>query len=98
MIPVENIRPSPLNPRKRFDPDELRKLADSIHAHGVLQPILVRPWPARDESWSPGQEATEPPTYQIVAGERRWRASCIADSNVIPAVVRDLTDRELLEI
>ncbi len=82
-IPVPLIEPNPDQPRRRFDPDELQALADSISTQGLLQPVLVRPRPGG--------------RYEIVAGERRWRASQIAGQETIPAIVRERTNAETLE-
>ena len=83
---IETIRPNPEQPRRAFGADELEELAASIRERGVLQPILVRPLPG---------VANE---YQIVAGERRWRAAQRAGLRVIPALVRDLADQEVIEV
>lgn len=89
---------STTNPRRRrgLDLDSLRALADSITAHGLAQPILVRPLPAsRVEETS----HLEPrPAYEVVAGERRWRAAQMAELPTMPMLVRDLTDGAVLEI
>ncbi len=85
-IPIELIRRNPDQPRRHFDETELEELADSIRQRGVLQPILVRPAPG-----APGE-------YQIVAGERRWRASQRANLHTVPAIVRVLDDAEVAEI
>ncbi|MBI1186423.1 MAG: ParB/RepB/Spo0J family partition protein [Alphaproteobacteria bacterium] len=85
-IAIELIQRNPDQPRKHFDERELEELADSIRTHGVLQPILVRPLP------------NHPGRYEIVAGERRWRAAQKASLHVIPAVIRELDDTEILEI
>lgn len=85
MIPLAKITPSAANPRKVIDPDELAKLAASIEVKGVLQPVLVRPHACGDG------------TYELVAGERRWRASKLAGKDTIPAVVRALSDKEAAE-
>jgi len=84
-IPIEAIKPNPHQPRRRFDEAELEELAHSIRDRGVLQPILVRP------AMYAGQ-------YQIVAGERRWRAAQRAGLRAMPALVRSLSDAEVLEI
>ncbi|MDJ0919803.1 MAG: ParB/RepB/Spo0J family partition protein [Henriciella sp.] len=85
-IEISTIRPNPAQPRRTFSEPELDELAHSVKQRGVLQPILVRPDPD-----APGQ-------YQIVAGERRWRASQRAGLKTIPAVVRDADELELLEV
>lgn len=86
LIPVGQIRANPNQPRRTFDEDALRDLASSIKASGVLQPILVRP--IQDETYQ----------YELVAGERRWRASKLAERPDIPALVRELEDEESLAI
>ncbi len=77
---VDRLSPNPYQPRKTFDPSTLDELAASIRDHGVLQPLLVRPDPGAAN------------TYQIVAGERRWRAAQLADLDTVPGIVRDLDD------
>ena len=84
VIPVDRIESNPRNPRLAFDEDTLEELAASIREHGVLQPILVRPV---DEN-----------RFQLVAGERRWRASKIAGQATIPALVEDIDDDTAMEI
>jgi ParB family chromosome partitioning protein len=85
-IPIEMIEPNPDQPRKTFNEAELAELAESIAQKGLLQPLLVRPMEGPTER------------YQIVAGERRWRAAQRARLHDAPCVVRELTDRETLEI
>lgn len=85
-IKISDIRPNPAQPRRTFSEQELAELATSIAQRGVLQPILVRPDP------------DAPNRYQIIAGERRWRAAKQAGLEDIPAVIRDTDDLELLEI
>lgn len=82
-IAVSDIRPNPDQPRQHFDSDALDELADSMRQRGVIQPIVVRP---------------HGKNFQIVAGERRWRAAQRARLHQIPAVVRNLNDEETLEI
>lgn len=84
-IPLLAIGPSPTNPRKHFDQAKLEELATSIRVHGVLQAVLVRP-------------AVKGPQYELVAGERRWRAAKLAGQDTIPAVIRTLTDTQVLEM
>ena len=84
IVPVDHIEPNPEQPRMVFEPTALDELAASIREHGVLQPILVRP--------------LGPNTYQIVAGERRWRASRLAGLESIPALIEDIDDDTALEI
>ncbi len=86
MIPVELLKGGRFNPRKTFREDELTELADSIRVKGLVQPILARP--ERDG----GQG------YEIVAGERRWRAAQKAGLHTVPVIVRELDDREVLEL
>lgn len=86
------LAPSPTNPRKTFA--DLEDLAESIKAQGVLQPILARPWPS-DYPTPTGRDT--PPAYEIVAGERRYRASLLAGLSEMPAIIRDLDTRTVLE-
>src|ERR1700742_3533073 len=83
-LPVELISPNPNQPRQSFDEDTLLALAESIRARGVLQPVLVRPLAGG--------------RYELIAGERRWRAAQLAGLEEIPAVVQSYEDRESLEI
>lgn len=83
-IPVELIDPNPDQPRRRFDEDALAALAASIRERGVVQPVLVRPLPGG--------------RYQLVAGERRWRAAAIAEQAEVPAIVRHTDDATSLEV
>ena len=85
-LPVEQIRPNPDQPRRSFDQAALDELANSIREKGVIQPIIVRRDPAA------------PDQFQIVAGERRWRAAQLAQLHEIPVLVRDYDDTEMLEI
>lgn len=84
--PIEFLRPNPKNPRKRFDDAELDELASSIKERGVIQPILARAIPHAADA------------YEIVAGERRWRAAQRAGLHEVPIVVIEAGDREALEI
>jgi ParB family chromosome partitioning protein len=81
-LPIEALEPGPFQPRGPMEPTPLQELADSIREHGVLQPILVRPKPGAG-----GQ-------FQIIGGERRWRAAQLAQLHDVPVVIRDLGDRE----
>ena len=83
-VPVELVQPNPQQPRTKFDAEQLTALAESIKARGVLQPIVVRPLPGG--------------AYELIAGERRLRASKLADLTTIPAVVRDTDEQERLEL
>jgi ParB/RepB/Spo0J family partition protein len=84
IVPIDHIEPNPEQPRLVFEVEALNELAASIREHGVLQPILVRPLGAN--------------TYQIVAGERRWRASRLAGLETIPALIEEIDDDTALEI
>ena len=83
-IPVEHLEPGPFQPRGDFDPASMAELVDSIRARGILQPLLARPHPEQKER------------YQIIAGERRWRAAQQAGLHVVPALVRALSDAEAM--
>jgi ParB family transcriptional regulator, chromosome partitioning protein len=85
-LPIGQLEPSPLQPRRHFDPDELESLAESIRSNGILQPLLVRVHPTR------------PGMHEIVAGERRWRAAQIAKLHEVPVLERQISDREVLEL
>ncbi len=83
-VPIEQIAPNPEQPRKRFADDDLADLANSIKEKGIIQPLIVR---------SVGTDK-----YEIVAGERRWRAAQQAQLHELPVIVRDFTDVEVLEV
>jgi ParB family chromosome partitioning protein len=85
-IPVEAVQPNPRQPRRTFVEADLLELTESIRRKGVLQPILVRPSPG-----TPGR-------FEIVAGERRWRAARRAGLSALPAIIREMDDREVLEV
>ena len=85
---VEKLVPGKFQPRREFDKEALKELANSIREKGILQPILARP--------NPDGGAKSP--YEIVAGERRWRAAQIAQLHDVPVIVRDMTDNEALQI
>ena len=80
-LPLQKIAPNPLQPRKTFNPEELDSLADSIRMHGIIQPLTVRKLPSG--------------FYQIIAGERRWRAAQRADLPSLPAYIREVDDENL---
>lgn len=80
---TSEIEPNRLQPRKSFDDDAIASLADSIKTHGMIQPLVVRPYMG---------------TYQIVAGERRWRAAREASVEEVPVIIKDLTDSEAMQI
>lgn len=84
-VPIELLRPSRLQPRRHFPENELAALAESIRTKGVMQPLLVR-------------RAADDGGYEIVAGERRWRAAQLAGVHELPVVVRELSDRDTLEV
>ena len=86
LIPIDRIRANPNQPRRTFDERELQELAASVRERGVIQPLLLRPHPEQDGE------------YQIVAGERRWRAAQLAGIHALPAVIRSLDDTEVLEL
>ncbi|HXN08135.1 MAG TPA: ParB/RepB/Spo0J family partition protein [Candidatus Acidoferrales bacterium] len=85
-IPLENITPNPNQPRRHFDEESLTELAQSISAHGLLAPIIVRP------------DALKPGYYEIVTGERRWRAARLAGQQLIAAIVRETHAGEAIEL
>lgn len=86
LIPIEFISRNPQNPRRHFTEAELDDLAQSIREHGIVQPVVVRP--SRDH----------PDRFELIAGERRWRAAQRANLNEIPVIVRDVDDRTALEL
>ncbi len=86
MVPLESLEPSPLQPRRDFAEEEIERLADSLREHGVLQPLLVRP------------AAGSGGGFEIVAGERRWRAAQKAGIFELPVVVRELEDRQVVQL
>ncbi|OBQ86347.1 ParB/RepB/Spo0J family partition protein [Mesorhizobium sp. WSM3873] len=85
-VPIEFVSPNPKNPRRHFGDAELTDLAQSIREHGVVQPVVARPSPL------------QPGRYEIIAGERRWRAAQRAGLTEIPLIVRDVNDRTALEL
>jgi ParB family chromosome partitioning protein len=85
-VPIEFLTPNPKNPRRHFGDADLTDLAQSIREHGVVQPVVARP------------SATLPGRYEIIAGERRWRAAQRAGLTEIPIIVRDVNDRTALEL
>ncbi len=84
-VPVDHLHPNPDQPRKTFAPEALEQLAQSIRQKGVIQPLIVRATAEHDH-------------FEIVAGERRWRAAQLAELHTVPVVVRDFSDVEVLEI
>src|SRR6056297_1053866 len=85
-IPIEKISPNPDQPRRSFDTEKLDDLAASIKEKGIIQPLIVRPRPSNDSE------------FEIVAGERRWRAAQKAKLHQVPVLVRDFDDTEVLEV
>ena len=85
-LPIEWIVPGPWQPRRNFDADELKELAASIKSRGLLQPVIVRPHPDRNSQ------------FQLIAGERRWRASQMSALHEIPAIISDFDDKEAAEL
>lgn len=85
VLAIDRLLPNPQQPRRDFVPDELESLADSIRKKGVLQPLIVRP-------------AKTDGMYEIVAGERRWRAAQLAKLHDVPVLIRDFDDTEVLEV
>ena len=84
LLPLQKLEPNPLQPRKNFDPEELDALADSIRQHGLIQPITVRRMPSG--------------FYQIIAGERRWRACRQAGVEEVPVLILEADDRKAMEL
>jgi ParB family transcriptional regulator, chromosome partitioning protein len=82
-VPVARVRPCPLQPRKDFSPESLQELADSIKEQGIVQPLIVRP---------------QGENFEIIAGERRWRAAQMAGLTDVPVIVRQADDRAVLEM
>jgi ParB family transcriptional regulator, chromosome partitioning protein len=85
-LPVEFIIANRNNPRRDFDPQQLEELANSIREKGVMQPLLVRP------------SGKDPDIYELIAGERRWRAAQAAGLHEVPVLIRDVDDKEALEL
>ncbi len=83
LIPIRNIEPNKLQPRKRFDEDALQELAESIKQYGIIQPLILQ---KKDKY------------YEIIAGERRWRAARLAGLKEVPAIVKDYSPQEVVEI
>ena len=84
-LPLDVIQPGRYQPRSAMDPDKLEELAESIRAQGLVQPVVVRP-------------LAKPGTYELIAGERRWRATRMAGMDTIPAIVRDVADEATLAL
>jgi ParB family chromosome partitioning protein len=92
--PIENLRTNPRNPRKTFTETELEELSASIRERGIIQPIVVRPLRQRDGHGAPNQDDK----FEIIAGERRWRAAQRAGLHDVPIVVTEATDAQSLEL
>lgn len=85
-VPIEFVHPGRYQPRRKFDEEAIKGLVESIRDKGILQPLLVR------------RDAEDANSYELIAGERRWRAAQIAGLHEVPVIIRDLSDREALEI
>ncbi|HZP09758.1 ParB/RepB/Spo0J family partition protein [Methyloceanibacter sp.] len=85
-LPLAALKPGRFNPRRNFSQDQLEELAASIRERGLVQPLVVRP------------SMSETDSYEIVAGERRWRAAQLANLHQVPVIVRELTDQEAVEV
>ena len=83
-LPIYKVEPNPDQPRKDFDPEELENLAESIRVHGLIQPLTVREMPTG--------------YYQIIAGERRWRAARLAKLSEVPVVIIEADDKKAMEL
>lgn len=86
MVPIQMVHPGPIQPRHHFDDEQLKALADSIRQNGILQPLVVRRHPSM------------PNAFEIVAGERRWRAAQLAQLHEVPIIIKELSDSEALEL
>lgn len=84
-LPLDQISPNPQQPRTHFDPEALAELADSIRAHGILQPLIVTTNP------------NHPAAFWLIAGERRWRAAALADLETVPVIIREASPLQLVE-
>jgi ParB family transcriptional regulator, chromosome partitioning protein len=94
-VPIEAIRPSPFQPRRHFAEEELAGLTQSIRGKGIVQPLLVRP---AESDAAEGGAAEGSPEYELVAGERRWRAAQRVGLHEVPIIVRSFNDSEVIEI
>ena len=84
-IPIDEIKPNPYQPRHHLNPDSLQELAQSIREHGLIQPLIVT-------------QADEEGKYQLIAGERRWQAAKMAGLTTVPAIIKEATPRQMLEL
>jgi len=82
-VTLDQVVPSPLQPRKRFNDEHLNELVESIREHGVIQPLIVRPVNGK---------------YELIAGERRWRASTLLKLSEVPVILREASDQDVLEM
>lgn len=98
-LPIDHLEPNPFQPRRTFDESSLQQLADSIKKDGIMQPILIRP--CKMAGAKGGSDASEPgkgsDRYQIIAGERRWRAAKLAGLTQVPTLPHELEDEQLAE-
>ena len=85
-VPIERVAPNPDQPRRSFETEKLDDLANSIREKGIIQPLIVRPHPEKDGS------------FEIVAGERRWRAAQQANLHEVPVIIKEFSDTEVLEV
>ena len=83
MVPILKVEPNPNQPRRQFDEDSLQELADSVKQYGILQPLIVK----KHDKF-----------YEIIAGERRWRAAKLAGLKEVPVLIRDYAENEIVEI
>lgn len=97
-VSIDSIIPNPQQPRQIFNDDTLKQLAESIRNDGLIQPIIIRPSQGSDVKGSDrGVDPRDGQHYELVAGERRWRAARLAGLDVLPAVIRQLDDQQLAE-
>jgi ParB family chromosome partitioning protein len=95
LVPLSQIEANPYQPRRTFSDEEMQDLSDSVKQHGVLQPVLLRPLPISNTQV---QSSSDKIQYQLIAGERRWRAAQNAGLSEIPAIIRRVTDQQALEL
>ncbi len=95
-VALDQVVPSPLQPRRNFDPERLEELAAAIRSQGIIEPLIVRPMPPSADAPSAGADG--PLRYELVAGERRLRAARAAGLSAVPVIVRELDDHAALEM